>query len=124
MAGIIVDTVTDQSLFSVTVERTGTDELFRRCVRADGGRCVVGDEVLGVCRVASVTAGDLVPVDVHGIVLVEAGAAVALTEGSARVKVDADGRAVLAGANDTAFGVIFSAAAAAGDHVPVLLGRS
>lgn len=113
--------MTSRSLLSVTVERAGSDELLRRCVRADGARCGAGDLVLGVCRTASTTAKDLVPVDVAGIVLVEAGAAIALAEGAARVKVDASGRAVLAAGGDTAFGVIFQAATAAGKVVPCLL---
>lgn len=121
MAGIITDTLTEQAVLTVTVERDGEDELFRRCVRADGMRCGAGDAVLGVCRVKSTTDAELVPVDVTGIVQVEAGAAIALAEGSARVKPDATGRAVLAAGNETAFGVIFTAAAAAGRHVPVLL---
>ena len=80
MSGIMVDTATAQPLQTVTVERAGTDELLRRYLRADGTRCGTGDPPLGVCRVPSTAAGDHVPVDIDGIVVVEAGAAITLTD--------------------------------------------
>ena len=95
MAGIIVDTVTAQPLLTVTLERAGTDELHRRYVRADGTRCGTGDQPLGVCRVAS--------------------------EGTKKVRPDAQGRAVTHAGTVPSGGLALTAAAKAGDLVAVLL---
>ena len=122
--GIVGDTATAQPLMTITVERTGTDELFRRYVRADGARCVAGDRPAGVCRVASSAAKDLVPVDTDGIVLVEAGAAIVLAEGVKQVMPDADGRAVTHAGSVPSGGYALDAAAAAGDHIRVHLNRA
>ena len=123
MAGIQVDTVTAQSLYTVTVEAADAHEKFRRCVRSDGARCGAGDRAIGICRIASTMAGDLLPVDVHGIAQGEAGAAIALVDGVRPVKPDADGRLVPVGDldPDPATGLALAAASAAGDYVPVLL---
>ena len=56
-----------------------------------GTRAGAGAPVLGVGRTRSAASGDIVPVDVAGVVLVEAGAAFAI---DAQVMSDADGRAV------------------------------
>ena len=122
--GIIVDTVTAQPLQTVTVERAGTDELLHRYVRADGTRCAADDQPLGVCRVASTTAKDLVAVDTDGIVVVTAGAAIALSEGTKKVMPDADGRAITHAGAVPSGGLAVTAAAAAGDLVAVLLNRA
>ena len=121
MGKVLVDTATAQPLFTLTVEAEGATEKFRRFVRADGARCGAGDRSLGVCRVKSSTDGDLIPVDVHGVVLVEAAAPLALAEGDVLVMPDGQGRAVLhAGAVPVA-GRVLAASAAAGDIVPCLL---
>lgn len=122
MAGIQVDTVAEQALFTVTFEHDDDLEWFRRCVRPDGARCGAGDRAIGVCRVRSSTRGELVPVDTDGIVLVEAGAAIALGPGGVTlVKPGADGRVVAAGDldPDPVVGAVYLAAAAAGDVVPM-----
>ncbi len=123
MAGVIVNTATTRPLLTVTAERAGAQEIFRRFVRHDGARCGVGDRPLGVCRVRSVAAGELVPVDVLGIVLVEAGAAIALVEGAQAVEADAQGRAIKPARNSSnpVAGYVLAAASAAGETVPVLL---
>ena len=124
MEGIITDTVSELSLYSVTVGHADELETFRRCVRADGVRCGAGDPVLGIGRFRSATRGELMTVDTDGLVLAEAGAAIPLgPDGVALVKPGADGRLV-AGGNldpDPIAGVIFQAVAAAGDMVPVML---
>ena len=121
---IIVDTLTAQPLQTVTVERAGADELLHRYVRADGTRCAAADQPLGVCRVASTTAKDLVPVDIDGIVVVEAGAAIVLSDGTKKVMPDADGRAITHAGAVSSGGLALTAAAAAGDLVAVLLNRA
>lgn len=120
---VIVDTATSQPLHTLTVEAEGADEKFRRFVRADGNRAGAGDRTLGVCRVKSSTDADLIPVDVLGVVLVEAGAAIALSEGAQPVMPDAQGRAITLVGTVPVSGWALRAAAAAGDIVPVLLGR-
>lgn len=124
MQGIIVDSVTEQSLQTVTVGHADALEVFRRFVRPDGRRAAQGDAPVGVCRIASTSAADLLPVDASGIVQVEAGAAIALGPGGATpVKAAADGRAVPVGLldPDPVAGIALAAAAAAGAFVPVLL---
>ena len=88
---VIVDGLTTQTVLSVTVEHKDANEVFRRFVKADGTRAGAGERALGVSRIRSETSGDLLPVDVSGVILVEAGAAIAA---DARVTPDADGRAV------------------------------
>ena len=124
MQGIIVDSVTEQSLQTFTVGHADALEVFRRFVRADGRRAGLGDAPAGVCRIASTAADELLPVDTAGLVQVEAGAAIALGPGGvAPVKAAADGRAVPVGDldPDPVAGIAVAAATAAGAFVPVLL---
>ena len=93
MSGIIVNTITTCPLLSLSVQREGTDELFRRFVRYDGARAGAGDVPVGVCRERSTTDEQLVAVDAAGIVLVVTGAAVAVGD---ELAPDAQGRAVTA----------------------------
>ena len=124
MGKVIADTATSQPLYTLTVEAEGADEKFRSFVRADGTRCVADERALGVCRVKSSTDGDLITVDVYGIVLVEAGAAIALeTDGKQMVRTDAKGKAIKHAADKPVLGWALAAAAAKGDIIPVLLGR-
>ena len=81
MQGIIVDSVTEQSLQTFTVGHADALEVFRRFVRADGRRAGLGDAPAGVCRIASAAVDDLLPVDTAGLVQVEAGAAISLGPG-------------------------------------------
>lgn len=124
MQGIIVDSVTEQSLQTVTVGHADALEVFRRFVRPDGRRAAQGDAPVGVCRIASTAASDLLPVDTSGIVQVEAGAAIALgPAGATPVKAAADGRAIPVGLldPDPVAAIALAAASAAGAYVPVLL---
>lgn len=124
MQGIIVDSVTDHSLQAFSIGHADALEVFRRFVRADGRRAGAGDVPAGVCRVASTTPNELLPVDTAGLVQVEAGAAIPLGSGGiAAVKAGADGRAVAVGDldPDPVAGIAVAAAAAAGAFVPVLL---
>lgn len=124
MQGIIVDSVTEQSLQTFTIGHADALEVFRRFVRADGRRAGLGDAPAGVCRIASTSADELLPVDTAGLVQVEAGAAIALGPGGvAPVKAAADGRAVPVGDldPDPVAGIAVAAATAAGAFVPVLL---
>ena len=123
MAGFQTDGITDQALYTVTIETADDTEKFRRCVRADGARCGAGDRAAGICRIKSGAAGEFVPVDVHGIVQAEAGAAIVLVDGVRPVKAGADGRLVPVGAldPDPVVGLAVSAAAAAGKFFSLLL---
>ena len=127
MEGIVTDTVTELSLYSVTVGNAGDVETFRRGVRADGVRCGAGDPVLGIGRFHSSTRGELMTVDTDGLVLAEAGAAIPLGPGGVTlVKPGGDGRLVAVGNLDAdpPAGAIFAAVAAAGDMASVLLMRA
>lgn len=124
MSGITGNTLTALPVQTVTIERDGSDEIYRRFVRPDGQRCGAGDQPAGVCRVKSTTDGDLVPVDTDGIVVVEAGAAIALVEGSKKVMPDADGRAIELAGNVPAGGLALDAASAAGKFIRVWLNRA
>ena len=124
MGKIIADTATLQPLHTLTVEAEGADEKFRRFVRADGTRCVANEQALGVCRVKSTTDADLIPVDTEGVVLAEAGAAIALhAVGRTKLQTDKDGRAIAHSGNNPIVGWALAAATAAGDIIPVLLRR-
>ena len=93
MPGPIVNDLTTCPLLTLTVERDGADELFRRCVRYDGARAGAGDLALGICRERTTTDGDIVPVDVAGTALAVAGGAFAA---GADLAADAEGRVVAA----------------------------
>jgi hypothetical protein len=80
-------------------------------------QCVADENSIGVARSAAAT-GEKVPVDVHGTVIVEAGAAVAA---GATLKPDASGRAITWAASGAKIGLALSAASAAGDMIEVLL---
>ena len=118
MAGIICDpTTTIVDAPTVTVERDGTDELLRRFVKFNGARADGSAvPVVGVCRVASTTDEEKVPVDRTGIVPVVAGAAVAQ---GAFLTSDASGRAITAAAGNQIHGVAALAAAAADDVIAI-----
>lgn len=124
MPGIEGNTLTAMPTATLTIERDGADEIWRRYVRVDGARCGAGDRPAGVCRQKSTTDGDLVPVDTDGIVVVEAGAAIALSEGSRPVMPDAQGRAITYVGTVPGGGLALDAASAAGDFIRVWLNRA
>lgn len=80
-----------------------------------------GAEALGVARVGisatEAARGKGTAVHVHGVIFVEAGAAIPL---GAKVQSDAQGRAIVA-AGGAVVGKALEVAAAAGEYVPVLL---
>ena len=119
---VIVSHVTQQALCTLSVRRTGTDELFRRFVLASGARAEANAKRLGVCPSKSTTDDEVVPVIVEGVALVEAGAAIALpTNGMAPVQVDGDGRAITHTGNNPVAGLALQAATEAEEAIAVLL---
>ena len=121
MSGVVLNNVTTYPKSTISVERTGSDEIFRRFVLASGARATAGKQPFGVCPIRSSTAGDIVPVDYFGPSLVEAGAAIVLADGMKAIMPDAQGRAIAhAGAVPVA-GFALQAAASAGDMVLAII---
>lgn len=114
-----VNSLTAIPVLTLTVEHKDTNEVFRRFVKTDGTRAGANAQVLGVSRVKSTKSGEDLPVDVAGVAIVVAGAAIAA---DAMVMSDAQGRAITHAGNVPRAGRALAAAAAADDHVPVLLG--
>ena len=124
MAGVITSALTRQAACTVSVERTGTDELLRRFVLATGARASANAQrPLGVCPVPSKVAKEIVPVDVEGIVPIVAGAAIALdaTTGMKALMSDAAGRAVTRTGVNPIRAYALSAASAADEVVSARL---
>ena len=121
MSGVVVNNLTSYPKCTISVERAGSDELFRRFVLATGARATAGKQPFGVCPVKSTTAGDVVPVDYFGPALVEAGAAIALADGMKAIMPDAQGRAVAHAGAVPAAGFALQAASAAGDIVLAII---
>ena len=86
-----INSITGIPVLTLTVEHKDVNEVLRRFVSEDGTRAGAGEKVIGVSRTASTAIGDDLPVDVAGVTIVEAGAAIAADD---LVKSDADGRAV------------------------------
>lgn len=89
----------------------------RRFVGFDGNLCAAGAKALGVVEVDT-DADNLAPANVLGVILVEAGAAIAA---GAEVQADGQGRAITKAAG-MGNGVACDAAAAAGDIVRIVRG--
>ena len=89
----------------------------RRFAGFDGNPCAAGVKPLGVTELDT-DAGNMAPVNVMGIVLVEAGAAVAQ---GAEVQADATSRAITKAAGVSA-GTALDAATAAGEIIRILRG--
>ena len=89
----------------------------RRFVGFDGNACAVGVKALGVCE-ADTDPDGVAPVNVQGVILVEAGAAIAA---GAEVQSDATGRAITKAAG-VGNGHAWDAAAAAGDVIRIVRG--
>lgn len=107
---------TYQPVLTTSVRAAGAIEKFR-FVGFDGKQAGAGDKALGVANIEAAE-GDVFPVDVLGIVLVEAGAAVNVGD---EVEADAQGRAVSldTGAGN---GYALDAASAAGDVIRIVCG--
>ena len=104
-------------LLTLTVLATGAMANIRRFVGFDGAVCAAGAKALGTNSYTAV-AGEHVGVDSHGVILVEAGAAIAV---GAQVQSDATGRAITL-AGGTANGWAMDAAAAAGEIIRIVRG--
>ena len=90
-----------------------------RFVTQAGAYPAAGAVAFGVTRTSAAQAGDLVPVDVQGTAIVEAGAAITA---DAALMVDAEGRVVpLTSGSKSPVGRAMGAAAAAGAFIEVLL---
>ena len=104
-------------LLTLTVIAGAAIAAERRFIGFDGNVTPEGAKALGTNPVTA-DAGEPMPVDSHGVILVEAGAAVAL---GVQVQSDADGRAVtLAGGASN--GWAMDAATAAGDLIRIARG--
>lgn len=101
-------------LLTVTVAATGPLSALR-FVNFAGTRAVAADATVGVAN-ANYDAGEQAGVNTHGLLLVEAGAAIVA---GAQVQPDASGRAITL-AGGVAAGRAFDAAAAAGDFIRIL----
>lgn len=93
------------------------DLAARRFVGFDGGVCADGAKALGVTEVDT-EADNMAPANVLGVILVEAGAAVAA---GAEVQSDAAGRAITKAAG-VANGIAWDAATAAGELIRIVRG--
>ena len=90
-----------------------------RCVTQAGAYPAAGAAAFGVTRSSAEAAGDLVPVDVQGTAIAEAGAAITL---DAPLMVDATGRVVpLTVGSKSPVGRAMQAATAAGQQIEILL---
>ena len=100
----------------LTTSVTAAAALSRlRFVGLTGAVCAAGAKALGIAETAA-DLGEQAPVNTHGILLVEAGAAIAA---GAEVESDANGRAVTK-TTGVGFGVARDAASAAGEIIRVL----
>jgi hypothetical protein len=107
-----------QNISILTLSHTLTGTVAaNRFVTPAGAQAGADANALGVARTAGVSGG-LVPVDVLGTAIVEAGAAVAA---GATVKADANGKAITWVTSGAKVGVALGAASAAGDFIEVLL---
>lgn len=88
-----------------------------RVVTSAGAYPAAGAKAIGVTR-TNAGEGDLMPVDVLGTTIAEAGAAIAADDD---LMADAEGRVVKLTAGKVAIGRALVAAAAAGDQIEILL---
>ena len=108
---------TSYSILALTVAAAGP-LIAERLVTQAGAYPAAGGAAFGVTRTNAAHKGDLVPVDVQGTAIVEAGAAVAFDQ---PLMSDVDGRAVPLTAGKVGIGRAMAAAVAAGDRIEVLL---
>ena len=107
-----------QSVLTITITATGAIAPAR-FVTAAGAQAAAGANAIGVARTGG-AAGDAIPVDVLGVVEVEAGGPVAAGDA---VEADAQGRAITQAPTSTnpRLGRALTAAAAAGERIRVML---
>ena len=84
--------VTATPLYTLSAVHQDALEVFRRFVKRDGTRAGARELVAGVSRTRSATVGDDLTLDMAGVVLVEAGGAIAVDDD---VESAADGRAAV-----------------------------
>lgn len=89
----------------------------QRFVGFDGGVCAEGAKALGVAEVDT-GSDNMAPANVLGVILVEAGAAIAA---GVEVQADSQGRAITKAAG-AANGIAWDTAAAAGDLIRIVRG--
>ena len=106
-----------QQVMLVTSVIASSDLTARRFVGFDGKTCSDGAKALGVVE-ADTELDGVAPANVMGVILVEAGAAIAA---GAEVQSDAAGRAIPKAAG-VANGIAWDAAAAAGDVLRIVRG--
>ena len=104
-------------ILTATITATVDLEHKHRFIGLDGAYCAAGKRAFGTLE-AETDAGEQAPVNVLGIVLAEAGGAIAV---DSVVESDADGRAVAGGAG-IACGVALDAATGAGELIRILRG--
>ena len=104
-------------ILTITVVAAVAIEQTRRFIGFDNKIAAAGAKALGTNPVTA-DAGEPMPVDSHGVILVEAGAAVAR---GAQVQGDADGRAITL-AGGVSNGYALAAATAAGELIPIARG--
>lgn len=95
-----------------------TDLLKQRFISFDGNLCAAGAKAYGICDV-EIESGQFAPAAILGILLVEAGGAVAA---KAKITSDASGRAVAITSNEEVNGYALDAATAAGDIIRIVRG--
>ena len=104
-------------LLTLTVIAAAAIAAERRFIGFDGNVAAAGAKALGTNPVTAAL-GEHMPVDSHGVILVEAGAAVAV---GAQVEGDATGRAITL-ASGAANGWAMDAATAAGQVIRIVRG--
>ena len=95
-----------------------TDLPIQRFIDFDGNLCAAGAKAYGVSDV-EIESGQFAPIAVLGILLVEAGGALAA---KAKVASDASGRAVAITSNEEVNGYALDTATASGDIIRIVRG--
>lgn len=108
---------TFHTVLTISIAAAAAIASTRRFIGADGNIAAAGAKAVGTNPVTAAL-GEQMPVDALGVILVEAGAAVAL---GAEVQGDANGRAITLAAGKSN-GQALDAAAAAGDVIRILRG--
>lgn len=108
---------TETPILTLSVAAAGA-VVAARFITPAGAQAGADANTLGVARAPAAAAGEIIPVDVLGVAIVEAGAAVAA---NATVKADSSGRAITWVTSGAKIGLALDAAGAAGAMIRVLL---